>query len=67
MKEYVVKYDSEILGNGLHIMTKNEISDYNKCALILSDMVDKDNLPHTSGMWTVSSTNNTPSRIQKDS
>ena len=55
--KYKVSYDNEILGSNTHIMTKKEIAYYNKCALILSDMVDIDNKPHSSGMWTIEKEN----------
>ena len=54
MDKYLVEYNNEILGTGSHIMNKYEISNYNKCALRLSDLVDIDKESHSEGMWTVS-------------
>ena len=50
---YVVEVNNEIVGNSTRKMTKEEIKGFNFCALQLSDDVDKDGQPHSSGMWTV--------------
>ena len=53
-KKYVVGVRNRIIGDSLSVMTKSEIRGFNLVALRLSNAVDADGNPHTSGMWTVS-------------
>ena len=53
MKRYVVVVKNEILGNSTHLMTMEEIKNFNLCAYKLAKMAEKDETEHTEGMWTV--------------
>ena len=53
MKRYVVLVKNEILGNSTHLMTMEEIKNFNLCAYQLARKAENDNMDHTDGMWTV--------------
>lgn len=51
--KYLVEVNNEILGNSKHIMTEEQIKDFNICAYNLCQSVKVAGGIHTSGMWTV--------------
>lgn len=53
MKKYIVEVNNEILGNSKHLMTKDQIKNFNLCAYHLAKLVDVAGGIHTSGMWSV--------------
>lgn len=53
MKKYIVEVNNEILGNSKHLMTKEQIKNFNLCAYRLAQLVDVAGGIHTSGMWSV--------------
>ncbi len=53
MTKYNVTYDNEFLGINTRVMTRKEISVFNKVALYLSYILDNDDQEHEMGMWHV--------------
>lgn len=53
MDRFKVSIKNEILGDSERIMTLDEISNFNKCALMCAERSKETGKPHTIGMWTV--------------